>query len=83
MKRSGENLQNATEMIFEKGRRMRGTYATPFGNFGMEILTNKITGLGTFAETQNALSIDYTICLKGLMDASKELNIEVFEKGRS
>ena len=81
MRRSGENLQDTTEMIFEKGRRMRGRYSTPYGNFGLEILTNKISGLGAFSgEAGKNLSIDYSISLKGLFDAEKTLDIEVMEK---
>ena len=81
MRRSGENLQDTTEMIFEKGRRMRGLYSTPYGNFGLEILTNKISGLGAFSgEAGKNLSIDYSISLKGLFDTEKTLDIEVMEK---
>ena len=40
MRRSGEQLHDSTEMIFEKGKRLHGIYATPYGSIPMEVLTN-------------------------------------------
>ncbi len=81
VKRSGSSMESPTELIFEKGRRLHGLYATPYGNFGVEILTNNISGLGSFAQTSDSLSIDYSICFKGLFDADKKLNIEILQTG--
>ena len=80
MKRSGEDLQDHTEMIFEKGRRMHGLYATPYGNIAMEVLTNDISGLNLPSDERDRLSIDYSISLKGLYDANKTLDIEIISK---
>ena len=81
MKRTGENIEGSTEMIFEKGRRVKGLYATPYGNVGMEILTNEISGNHPVFEDPGRLSIDYSISLKGLYDGRKTLDIEVLKSG--
>ena len=81
MKRTGSSMETPTEIVFEKGRRLNGLYSTPYGSFGVEILTNKISGLGGFAQTSGALSIDYSICFKGLFDADKKLDIEIMQPG--
>lgn len=81
VKRTGSSMESPTELIFEKGRRLHGLYATPYGNFGVEILTNKISGLGGFAQTSGSLSIDYSISFKGLFDADKQLDIEILQTG--
>ncbi len=80
MKRTGENISDNTEMVFEKGRRMHGLYATPYGNVAMEILTNSISGLNLPSDERDKLSIDYSISLKGLFDADKKLDIEILSK---
>ena len=80
MKRTGDNMTDGTEMIFEKGRRMHGLYATPYGNIAMEILTNSISGLNMPSGERDRLSIDYSISLKGLYDADKTLDIEILSK---
>ena len=81
VKRTGSGMEIPTEMVFEKGRRLNGFYSTPYGSFGVEILTNKISGLGGFAQTSGSLSIDYSICFKGLFDANKQLEIEILPTG--
>ena len=81
MKRTGSSMETPTEIVFEKGRRLNGLYSTPYGNIGVEILTNKISGLGGFAQTSGSLSIDYSICFKGLFDADKQLDIEILQTG--
>lgn len=77
LERSGEVLSDDSVMEFEKGKRFTGTYETPFGPIGMEILTNKLTGLEHIGNNTDRLSIEYVISLKGLLEARKELNIEV------
>ena len=81
MKRTGENIEGSTEMVFEKGRRVKGLYATPYGNIGMEIVTNEISGNHPAFEDPGKLSIDYSISLKGLFDGRKTLDIEVLRSG--
>ena len=80
MRRNNEASEDTTEMIFEKGHRMKGMYYTPYGNFGMEILTNNISGSNSPDGGLDRLSIDYSINLKGLYDARKTLDIQIFGK---
>ncbi len=77
LQRSGEELLQDSVMEFEKGKRFSGTYETPFGSIAMEILTDKLTGFEHLGNNTDRLSIEYVISLKGLMEARKELNIEV------
>ena len=81
MKRTGDSIEGSTEMVFEKGRRVKGLYATPYGNVGMEILTNEISGNDPVFVDPGKLSIDYSISLKGLFDGRKTLDIEVLRSG--
>ena len=81
MKRSGGAIEGSTEMVFEKGRRVKGLYATPYGNIGMEIVTNSISGNDPAFVDPGRLSIDYSLSLKGLFDGRKTLDIEVLRSG--
>lgn len=81
MKRGGGSETGGTEMVFEKGRRVRGLYATPLGNIGMEIVTNDISGTFPSLSQPGKLLIDYSISLKGLFDGHKRLEIEILDKG--
>ena len=81
MKRGGGREAGGTEMVFEKGRRVRGLYATPLGNIGMEIVTNDISGDYLTIGGSGKLLIDYSISLKGLFDGRKKLSIEILDKG--
>ena len=81
MKRGGGSEAGGTEMVFEKGRRVRGLYATPLGNVAMEIVTNDISGDFLSFGGQGKLLIDYSISLKGLFDGRKKLAIEILDKG--
>ena len=80
MRRSGEHLSRDTEMEFKKGERFQGMYETPYGSVGMEVLTNDVTGLQDMGEGRQALSIDYQISLKGLMEARNKLDIEIMHQ---
>ena len=80
MRRKTNDSDDTTEMVFEAGHRMKGMYYTPYGNFGMEILTNSISGTAAPDGNSGKLSIDYSINLKGLYDARKTLDIQVFDK---
>ena len=78
MSRSGDSLDE-TVMEFEKGRRYRGLYATPYGNIAMELLTNDVKGdiLSLLEEKTGSLSIDYDISLKGIAQSRNTLDIEI------
>ena len=73
MQRISPNAQD-TIMEFEKGKRYEGLYATPYGNIGMEILTNDIEFKG-----DDKIKIDYSLSLKGLIESRNELDIEVIQ----
>lgn len=72
MQRSGKDLPNGTIMEFEKGKRYHGLYETPYGNIGMEILTNSVT-----FEGENKIAVDYSLSLQGFVESRNELEIEV------
>ena len=78
MQRSGVGLANDTTMEFEKGKRYEGQYATPYGNIGMEILTNSID-LGDPKEANHKISIDYSLSLRGIVESRNKLEIEVLQ----
>jgi len=80
MKRSGDNLTSNTIMLFEKGKRSYGKYETPFGAIDMEVLTNSISPLETVDENKSKMSVEYAISLKGLMESTKTLDIEVVNR---
>ncbi len=81
MKRSGGSANGGTEMVFEKGRRVRGLYATPLGNIDMEIVTDDISGSLPLTGQPGKILIDYSISLKGLFDGRKKLEIQILDKG--
>ncbi len=78
MQREGGDVPENTAMVFMKGRRYSGTYQTPFGPVGMEILTNDVQG-APLSEDGGKLSIDYSISLKGLMEARNRIDIEILQ----
>lgn len=71
MSRKGEELQEDTLMEFETGKRFEDTYHTPFGDVGMELLTNAIE------TSEKKVHIDYNISLAGMGDARNQLDIEI------
>jgi len=75
MKRLGRGLDE-TVMEFEKGKRHNGLYATPYGNIGMELLTNDIKNVRKDDEISK-LSIDYDLSLKGIAESRNILEIEI------
>ena len=79
LRRTGDALAVDTVMEFEKGKRFLGVYETPYGPLGMEILTNSIEK-HVAEDGRGKLSIDYSVCLKGLADARKVLDIELTPK---
>ena len=75
MKRSGDP-EDDTEIEFEKGKRYKGEYETPYGTFEIEVLTNNIEN--NLAENgAGTLDIDYDISLRGLAESRNRLKIEI------
>ncbi len=64
-------------MEFEKGKRYNGEYSTPYGDMGLELLTNDITRTEKIGDPNGKLSIDYSLSLKGLSESNNILEIEI------
>lgn len=77
MKRSGKPLGIPTVIEFEKGKRFKGLYDTPFGSIGMEVLTNNITIFPDREDGKDHLSIDYNVSLRGVTESRNKLDIEI------
>ena len=77
MKRFGESIGLDTEIEFEKGKRFKGYYDTPFGSVEMEVLTNDVVNKIEKAEGKGSLNIDYHISLRGLSEGRSILDIEI------
>jgi len=77
MKRYGNSIGLDTEIEFEKGKRFKGYYDTPFGSVEMEVLTNQIENNIKQTEGSGYLNIDYHISLKGLSEGRSKLNIQI------
>ena len=76
MKRVGKNVGIDTEIEFEKGKRYTGYYDTPYGTIEMEVLTNHIEN-NLRSDGTGSLDIDYHISLKGLLEGTNKINIEL------
>ena len=77
MKRFGESIGLDTEIEFEKGKRFKGYYDTPFGSVEMEVLTNDVVNNIVKTEGKGNLNIDYNISLRGLSEGRSILDIEI------
>ena len=77
MRRTGAAVALDTEMEFEKGRRFRGYYDTPYGGIEMEVLTNEVINNLDKENVKGSMAIDYHISLKGLAESRSRLNIEI------
>lgn len=77
MTRKGEEIPFDTEMQFEKGKRFKSYYDTPFGSVEMEILTNDVINKIQRKEGTGSLNIDYHISLKGLTEGRSILDIQI------
>ena len=77
MLRTGAAVALDTEMEFQKGRRFRGYYDTPYGGIEMEILTNEVINNLDIEQVKGSMAIDYHISLKGLAESRSLLNIEI------
>ncbi|MGI6751850.1 MAG: DUF1934 domain-containing protein [Anaerovoracaceae bacterium] len=77
MIRTGEGYIGETEMEFEKGKRFKSHYETPFGSVEMEVLTNEVINNLHESEPKGSLAIDYHVSLRGLSEGRSLLNIEI------
>ena len=77
MKRYGDTIGLDTEIEFEKGKRFKGYYDTPFGSVEMEVLTNEIVNNIKISEGSGSVNIDYHISLRGLSESRSKLDIQI------
>lgn len=77
MNRYGESIGLDTEIEFQKGKRFKGYYDTPFGSVEMEVLTNDVVNKIEKMEGKGSLNIDYHISLRGLSEGRSILDIEI------
>ena len=83
MTRHGDQIPMDTIMRFEAGKRYTDSYHTPYGDMGLEILTNSLVDQlrkktsGEEKSVSGCIHIDYSISLKGLGDSHNKLDIEV------
>ncbi len=73
MKRFG--VSNS-ELVFEKGKRFISTYATPYGNFRLEILTKNLE-YSIDERIKGHIHLKYSMSLQGLVEGTNELDIEI------
>lgn len=77
MKRYGDTISLDMAIEFEKGKRFKGFYDTPFGAVEMEVLTNSVINRIESGAGKGSLDIDYHISLRGLTEGRSLLNIEI------
>lgn len=77
MKRYGDSISLDMAIDFEKGKRFKGFYDTPFGAIEMEVLTNDVVNRIQKEDGKGSLDIDYHISLRGLSEGRSVLNIEI------
>ena len=77
MQRYGDSIGLDTEIVFEKGKRFKGFYDTPYGSVEMEVLTNDVVNRIKKDEGRGTLNIDYHISLRGLSEGRSILDIEI------
>lgn len=74
MKRLGENHSH---LEFRVGERHRSKYITLMGSLEVEVLTKKITNHLNDGEKGGMLSVEYEISMKGLLDGTNKIEIEI------
>lgn len=75
MKRTGSDA--GLELYFEQGKRFSSAYETPFGEMGLEVLTNLVEN-GLDCETGSGkISINYDISLEGMAEGKNQLTIDI------
>ena len=80
VKRSTEGGAEENLMEFEEGKRFDGVYVTPYGNFNLELLTDKLSGTGKKLQESDKVSIDYSLSVKGLSESRNTFDIEILSK---
>ncbi len=66
-----------TEMVFKEKRRDVSIYATPYGEFKVETLTDRLTV--NLDETKGDICIEYTVSISGSPEVKNILTISYYE----
>lgn len=74
MKKNGSHIST---MVFEKGKRYKSSYKTPYGEMSMEILTKEIYINKELNPFNIKIDIDYEIIIKGFFEGKNKMNIVV------
>ena len=69
------------QMVFREGKRFNGEYTTPYGNIGLELLTNSIEGFEDGAGVGSKLKVDYSMSLKGVSESNNLFELEIIGEG--
>ena len=68
---------NSSLMEFEKGKRYRSQYKTPYGNMMMEMLTTNVNIFINENPFEIDIKIDYEILIKNMFEGKNSMRITV------
>ncbi|MCQ2554880.1 MAG: DUF1934 domain-containing protein [Clostridia bacterium] len=66
-----------TELYFEEGQRFQSHYNTPYGIFGVEILTDRLDNAMDKETLEGTVDISYKVSLEGMSEGKNTLRIDV------
>lgn len=77
MKRLGPSDRTfGAELCFEKGRRFRSRYETPYGDFDIEVLTRDVRNM-LGEDGLGRIVLDYDVSFRGMAEGRNEIDIEI------
>lgn len=68
---------NNSHMVFEKGKRKRNQYSTPYGDLLISMLTKKVDIQYNKEEKPAFIYLDYTLDIQGLQGSENTLEVEI------
>ena len=72
-----KNGSNTSLMEFEKGKRYKSSYKTPYGDMSMEILTKDVSISKAINPFNIEINIEYEIIVKGFFEGKNKMHIMV------
>lgn len=66
-----------SELYFEIGRRISGTYKTPYGSMGIEVLTDSVNNAFDMEKGEGSIDVEYQVSVDGLAEGRNRITIEV------
>ena len=79
MKRIGSEASGyGTDLVFEKGKRFTSVYETPYGSFGMEVLTTDISQ-DLSPEGYGKIVLGYDVSFEGHDEGRNEIEVEIMQ----